>query len=483
MSGSSKEDLLICVTGLSRAGKTAFITAFVDALRSAHHAPGNFHSWDSVRLGLHDGADIEPPSGAIGMAEGFPHRDNRLALFGDPPAFPEATHSVRAATLVVRTRVPPGKFAKALGKLSKKQPEPRIRQTRITIVDYPGEWAIDLPMRGMSFADWSRETLALARSGSRRAISAQFLTRLADAKAGAPYSQKAARAAHLAFVEYLEVCRRDLNLSYLQPGHFLRPEKIGGRGDLLDNEAFCFFPIDFDGATKSPAPVTFAERLSARFEDYKARQVGQFFESLKGPGETRQVVLFDLLSAVASGQEGYEDARMALTRIAEAMRPKAGFLGALFGPTLRVLYAATKADHLHASARGAMQDHIEAMVPSLKPQKGRAGDHRAMALASISVTRDVRDEESGKAGVAGSVWVKDKEDPERGRILSDQMLTFPAPPARIPTDADWMNWERAGAIGRPLPDFRPEPARWTGRTDLPHFNLDAAIQFLVGDHV
>jgi predicted YcjX-like family ATPase len=35
-----------------------------------------------------------------------------------------------------------------------------------------------------------------------------------------------------------------------------------------------------------------------------------------------------------------------LAQIAAAMRPKTGFLGRLFGSSLKVLYAATKADHL-----------------------------------------------------------------------------------------------------------------------------------------
>ena len=41
----------------------------------------------------------------------------------------------------------------------------------IRIVDYPGEWLLDLPLLAQSYAEWSRATLQLLRKGVRAEIS------------------------------------------------------------------------------------------------------------------------------------------------------------------------------------------------------------------------------------------------------------------------------------------------------------------------
>jgi predicted YcjX-like family ATPase len=52
-------------------------------------------------------------------------------------------------------RSPIGSFARGAAEL------------RIEIVDYPGEWLLDLPLLGQSYAEWSRVMLDLARHGVR----------------------------------------------------------------------------------------------------------------------------------------------------------------------------------------------------------------------------------------------------------------------------------------------------------------------------
>src|SRR6185369_7770207 len=41
------------------------------------------------------------------------------------------------------------------------------RSLTIDIVDYPGEWLLDLPLLNKSFEQWSAESLALSREGPR----------------------------------------------------------------------------------------------------------------------------------------------------------------------------------------------------------------------------------------------------------------------------------------------------------------------------
>ena len=53
---------------------------------------------------------------------------------------------------------------------------PTARLT-LDIVDYPGEWLLDLPLLDKSYAQWSAESLALSREAPR----AHLATRLARA--------------------------------------------------------------------------------------------------------------------------------------------------------------------------------------------------------------------------------------------------------------------------------------------------------------
>ena len=50
----------------------------------------------------------------------------------------------------------------------------------LDIVDYPGEWLLDLPLLGLSFAEWSAEALERARRpGSGKPRPQPFLALLA----------------------------------------------------------------------------------------------------------------------------------------------------------------------------------------------------------------------------------------------------------------------------------------------------------------
>ena len=44
------------------------------------------------------------------------------------------------------------------------------RKLTLDIVDYPGEWLLDLPLLDKSYETWSQESLALSRSGPRAPV-------------------------------------------------------------------------------------------------------------------------------------------------------------------------------------------------------------------------------------------------------------------------------------------------------------------------
>ena len=75
----------------------------------------------------------------------------------------------------------------------------------LDIVDYPGEWLLDLPLMSQDFEDWSEAALATARAPARRAARRRMARRSSTAvDPGAGRSTRRRRGAlAAAFTGYL----------------------------------------------------------------------------------------------------------------------------------------------------------------------------------------------------------------------------------------------------------------------------------------
>ena len=110
------------------------------------------------------------------------------------------------------------------------------RNVHLDIVDYPGEWLLDLPLMSQSYDEWSAAALAAARTPGRAAHAAPFLAELATVDAAQPLSEPVARRLAAAFTAYLAAARA-AGLSSVAPGRFLMP------GDLEGSPALTFAPL------------------------------------------------------------------------------------------------------------------------------------------------------------------------------------------------------------------------------------------------
>ena len=131
--------------------------------------------------------------------------------------------------------------------------------------------------------------------------------------------------------------------------------------------------------------------MEARFETYKRVIVQPFLEQLARDVD-RQIVLVDVLRALNAGEEAFTDQRLALDIILAVFRfGRRNLLRLLFGARIdRVLFAATKADHVPALQR----DHLEALMANLVEAptlRAKAADARvaATSLASIRCTKTI----------------------------------------------------------------------------------------------
>ena len=117
----------------------------------------------------------------------------------------------------------------------------------IDIVDYPGEWLLDLPLLSKSYTEWSRDSLAAASRDGHRDHAGAWLKRLAEVDPHAPADEALARELADAFTAYLTACRADSRLLSTQPpGRFLMP------GDLDNSPALTFAPLRLENDDEGP---------------------------------------------------------------------------------------------------------------------------------------------------------------------------------------------------------------------------------------
>ncbi len=459
-----RRTIRIGVTGLSRAGKTAFLTsvaanllamgAGLDALPALGAAIGGRPLRASVA-----------PSGVSSVPR-FDVAGHLAALAADPPRWPERTDTV--SRLALNLDVPRGGLGSALPP----------RRVRLEMLDYPGEWLLDLTMLTQDYAAWSRA--ALIRLRAEPEVARPFLDFIAALPAKPGADEALAAAGHALYRTTLLRLRDERGLVFLQPGRFLMPAP-GGEPPWM-----AFFPLPDEAAPSGGLRAL----LAARYDAYR-RSVGDMLvEPLFGDID-RLVVLADLLTALHSGFNAYYDIQAALGAAATAVRrlsvlfDPASFLRALAVPEWllgqlpvvprlpawlgggglqRVAFAATKADHIAERQRGNLRALMRALIDE---EATGSATTRAFAIAAVRCTEDF-------------VWTLEGRPVSavRGRVLGEERMTRSYPgevPDQPPDPAFFAHRFLA------LPDFEPRRLPADGRAGVSHIGLDSLLAFLLED--
>ena len=456
--------LRLGITGLSRAGKTVFTTALIHALMRGGRLP--------VFRAMHEGrvatARLEPQPD-----DGVPRFDyeGHLATLVNDRRWPESTRRISELRLAID-------YAPARG---------GRRTLTLDIVDYPGEWLLDLPLLDQSFADFSASSLRLARAPAGRPLAGPFLAALDATDARAPADESEARRLAALFTDYLAACRAEtVSMSLLPPGRFLMP------GDLEGSPALTFAPLALAEGAVSPAGSLHA-MMERRFEAYKERIVRPFFRDHFARLD-RQIVLIDVLSALNAGPAALADLESALDGILAAFRiGRNSWLSSLFRHRIgKVLFAATKADHLHHTSHDPLEAILRRLVErALARAEGAGADIDMVAIAAVRATREAM-VRRGRAHLPAIVGV-----PEAGQHGADafdglaEAAVFPGDlpesPSALFDPAHGFNGlsDAAGGDFRFL-RFRPPLVERNAdglALPLPHIRLDRALEFLLGDRL
>jgi predicted YcjX-like family ATPase len=354
----------------------------------------------------------------------------------------------------------------------------KASELTLDIVDYPGEWLLDLPLLDKSYAQWSRETIEASETTARAPLAAPWRAFLSGLDPDAKAEEDAARAAAELFTAYLRKARDDVYaLSTLPPGRFLMP------GDLEGSPALTFAPLPLN-EDAAIAQHSLAAMMERRYEAYKTHVARPFFRDHFARLD-RQIVLVDALGALNSGPAALRDLENALDGVMRAFRVgRASWLGSVFRPRVdRILFAATKADHLHHVSH----DRLEAILRALTTRaiaraEGVGAEIDVIALAAVRATREAEIRHAGET-LAAIVGV-----PEKGERLGGQVFDGVAEaavfPGELPEDPQAVFAGEAIALPEADNDWRflrfrpPIAARGA---PAPHIRLDRALQFLIGD--
>src|SRR5690606_33781469 len=133
----------------------------------------------------------------------------------------------------------------------------------IDIVDYPGEWLLDLPLLDMDYLTFCRQAEELSKQSVRHELAADWLALASSLDENAPADETIARKLAETYAAYLRACKDDeRSLSALPPGRFLLP------GDLEGSPAVTFAPLPI--LTDEAAPKgSLHAMMERRFEAYK----------------------------------------------------------------------------------------------------------------------------------------------------------------------------------------------------------------------
>ena len=445
--GFSEPTLRIGVTGLARAGKTVFITSLVANLLDRGRMPGLIAAKD----GRIETAFLQPqPDDTVPRFEYESHIGD---LTGATPSWPDSTRTISELRLSLRVR-PSGLLA---GLQS-----PRV--IHLDIVDYPGEWLLDLGLLDQDYASWSQDVLDRIKD---RTEATGFRDTLAGIDPAAPLDEPKAIALAEAFTAYLTAARA-AGFFDVTPGRFLLP------GDLAGSPVLTFAPMP--RPTDVPRRALWQE-MERRFEAYKRQVVKPFFRDHFAKID-RQIVLVDALGAIHAGPRAVDDLRQALEAILSAFRPGTNsFLSRIFGVRRveKVLFAATKADHLHHSEHAKLTAIMQALTRGAVDRIRFSGaETSALSLAALRATTEEMRPHNGTdlPCIRGQLLETGKEAafyPGRLPETPDVLLSQ--------TGESWLD-----------DDFRtmrfaPAPLTLRPGDGPPHIRLDRAAQFLFGDRL
>ena len=455
-------EVTVAVAGLSRSGKTAFITSLIANLEAASRN-SNARKWlngldvvDTARL-----RSAERPS-AFKPSHGrlFPYSDMVASISADSPKWPVRTANIYETAI-------------DLNFWPIRRPEQQDVPTawlRLKFIDYPGEWLVDVPLSNQTYLEWSKAALNRLASSPWSEVSSEFLAFLDCVKWSESYSNETARRAALQWQGVL-ISARDKGLKWLQPGQFVRRRDHSEeeRAPTLDEDKLWFCPLPEKAINMAPRG-SLASEMSRKYETYR-RETQEFFShTLKEA--SRHLLLVDVLDALAEGEHGFHETAEVLGEVYRVFsESNSGIFPRLFSRASfeKVSLLATKADTVPPNQRAALSSLLGDMCSGRVSGAAKIAPPNVAYAAAIRATQDVElDLNTGEA-----VRVVQGLCSELGKVCR---VTSADIPESIPNGAYF-----ARRAGMRFPQFVPCKIGAGGRYGVPNLRMGKVLDDLLGD--
>lgn len=444
--------LRLAVTGLSRSGKTAFITSLVDQLL---HINVNDNAHLSLFAPARQGQIISVKRIEQGdlTVPRFEYDKNRQGLEDTPPRWSPSTRDISEIRLAIRYR--------KQGLLR------HVKETStfyLDIFDYPGEWLLDLPLLNQTFQQWSQSQAEIYQ-GER----AEFATDWRAQVAQLDLSQKADanRLAELSeiYTACLHHCK-EAGMQYIQPGRFVLPNAQQGA------PIYQFFPLlDLDETSwanlENSASDSIFHTLKKRYQHYQQKIVKPFYRDYFSRFD-RQILLADCLTPLNHSKQAFLEMKRGLEQLFSHFHyGNRSLFNRLFSAKIdKLLFVATKADQITAD----QIPNLESLMRQLVQEGGRHAEFHGVetayqAIAAIRATTAVNVKQEGILYKA-----------VRGVRACDKTVVTQFPgtvPSRLPDDNFWQQHRFA------FDQFEPPQVIWG--SPLPHLRMDAVLHYLLAD--
>jgi len=278
---AKKQRIRIGVAGLSRAGKSSFITSLVRQLQA--HDESDLLSFSPALEGRIESVEVIPPDKTRHLSY-FQYSEYLSALQASPSRFPDSTVDVSGVDVEIYYRSRRGKR----------------RKLTVEITDFPGEWLIDLAMLGMTYDEWNRWQCRLWESRERYP---EFVS-LSQDIFKADYSDDAALTPlKLRYQKLLQDTRQGEEGALLQPGQLCTARHQVDR-----------FPMACTDLLDSDENHTLRRWMASEYEAYISHYVAPFFESYLQHID-RQVVLVDVQEILLTNDARFDETSEALSLI------------------------------------------------------------------------------------------------------------------------------------------------------------------------
>jgi len=443
----------LAVTGLSRSGKTVFITSLINQL---------IHGLDNTRLPFFEIAG----SGRLRGTKAQPQPDLHIPAFrydlsmesltAEQPRWPAPTSGISEIRLAIRYQSQHILYRHLTP----------INTLYLDIIDYPGEWLLDLPLLELSYETWSKQIATACREAPRDELSEPWRAYMKNLDVTKVESDSILRDASQLYTDFLYTCREpEHGLTLLQPGRFTMPGDLKG-APLLE---FCPLLDEQIGISGSLSHDSFYMTMKRRYESYKEHVIRKFYREHFSKFD-RQIVLADVLKTFNTGYASFTDMRAAIDLVLKSFHyGRSNLFNRLFGANIdKLLFAATKADHVTPNQLPNLERFLQLMLSEANNNAVFEGVKTdTLALASVKCTEAIQTKFQGQQISCIQGISKHSNEP---------IALFPGEvPTEIPVPADWVD-------GRfQFTSFLPPRLNQNSQASLPHIRMDKALQFLLGD--